>query len=97
MLLLFSNQSLSIASYFILTHHVCLAFSFVLLTNEILFAFRITPEKLGDRYIQAMKKVKDDTMPKVCVHLQGNSLNDDITKHLTSTNDAIIVQYTQNG
>jgi hypothetical protein len=45
--------SLSITSYFILTHHVCLAFSFLLLTNEILFAFRITPEKLQDRYIQA--------------------------------------------
>jgi hypothetical protein len=50
-----------------------------------------------DRYIRAMKKIKDDTIPKVCIHLQGNSLNDDISKQLPSSNDTIIVQYTHSG
>jgi hypothetical protein len=44
-----------------------------------------------------MNKLKDDTIPKLCFHLKGNSLSDDISKHLTSNNDAIIVQYIRKG
>ena len=49
------------------------------------------------RYVQAMNKLKDDTTPKICVNLTGNSHIEDISTHLPTNNRRIIAQYINKG
>ena len=52
---------------------------------------------MHDKYVQAMNKLKDDTRPKICVNLTGNSQSEDITMHLPTNNQTIVAQYIKKG
>ena len=56
-----------------------------------------SPNKMHNKYVEAISKLKDDTSPKICVTLTGHSQTKDITKHLPTNNQMIIAQYTKKG
>ena len=82
-----------------LCNHICpLLYYFLYPYIHLSFTlYSVLQNKMHDKYVEAISKLKDDTSPKICVTLTGHSQTKDITKHLLTNNQMIIAQYTKKG